>query len=166
MGPIAAVMMAGSALQAVGAIGQANAAKAAHGYNASLREQDAMVALNQASVDAWRVAQQGRQAEGSLLAGIGASGGTPEDSMDVIRMSAANAKLDEETVLYRGRLKATGYYNDAALERQAGVVAQNQGYLNAASSILTGTGEAAGVYAAGTRGTRLTRTAGATIGEY
>ena len=166
MGAIAAVMMAGSSLQAVGAIGQANAAKAAHYYNAEMRERDAGVALQQASVDAWRVRQQGRFAQGDLLAGIGASGGSTDESMDVLRMSAANAKLDEETVLYKGRLKATGYYADAGLERQAGIVAERQGYLNAASSFLTGAGQAGAVYTAGSRGTRLTRTAGASIGEY
>jgi len=141
--------MAGSTIQAVGAIAQGNAAKAAHLYNASLREQEAQVALQQASVDAWRVGQQGRLAQGELVAGMGASGGSVEDSMDVLRMSVANATLDKETVLYKGRLKATGYYNDAALERQAGEVAQQQGWFSAASSLLTGAGRAAATYAGG-----------------
>lgn len=163
---IMGIMMLGTAVQAVGAIGQANAAKGAHKYNAELREQDAQVALEQAAVDAFRVGQQGRQAQGELAAGIGASGGSAEDSMDVIRMSAANAKLDQETVMYKGRLKATGYYNDARLERQAGVVAERQGYLNAASSILTGAGQAGATYVAGQRNVRLTRTASAGAGDY
>lgn len=163
---IAGIMMLGSSLQAVGAIGQANAAKAAHSYNANLREQDATVALQQASVDAWRVRQQGQFAQGDLVAGIGASGGSVEDSMDVLRMSVANAKLDEATVLYKGRLKATGYYNDAALERQSGIVAQRQGYMNAASSILTGAGQAGATYAAGNARTTLSRTAGVDRSRY
>lgn len=158
---ILGVMMLGSSIQALGQIGQANAAKAGHRYNAELSERNAEVALQQANVDAWRVRQQGQFAQGDLLAGIGASGGTAEDSMDVLRMSAANAKLDEETVLYKGRLKATGYSGDAALERQAGMVAEKQGYLNAASSILTGAGQAGATYVSSTRGIRLSRTAGA-----
>lgn len=157
-GPIGAVMLAGSSLQALGAVSQANAAKSAHYYNAELRERDAEVALQQASVDAWRVRQQDQFAQGDLLAGIGASGGSSEDSMDVLRMSAANAKLDEETVLYKGRLKATGYHGDAALERQAGIVAERQGYLNSASSILTGVGQAGWASVRSSEGMRLTRT--------
>lgn len=153
--------MAGSSLQAMGAIAQGNASKAAHYYNATLREQDARVALEQSSVDAWRVGQQGRFAQGEMVAGVGASGGSVEDSMDVLRMSVANATLDTETVLYKGRLKATGYYNDAALERQSGVVAQRQGYLNAASSFLTGAGQAGATQVASQKYGRLSRTAGA-----
>jgi hypothetical protein len=159
MGAMAAIMMAGSSLQALGAVSQGNAAKAAHYYNASLREQDARVALEQASVDAWRVGQQGRFAQGELVAGLGAAGGSVEESMDVLRMSAANAKLDQETVLYRGRLKATGHYNDAALERQGGVVAERQGYLNAASALLTGAGQAGATHIASTKYGQLRRTA-------
>lgn len=160
-GPIAAVQMAGSSIQALGAISQANAAKSAHYYNAQILERDAEVALQQASVDAWRTRQQGQFAQGDLIAGVGASGGSTDETMDVFRMSIANAKLDEETVLYKGKLKAVGYYNDAALERQSGIVAQRQGYMNAASSLLTGAGQAGATYVAGSRGGRLSRTAGA-----
>jgi hypothetical protein len=58
-------------------------------------------------------------------------------------MSASEAKLDEETVLYNGRLKAMGYQSDAVLERQAGKVAKQQGYINAASYLVGGAGQAA-----------------------
>jgi len=142
-------MMAGSTIQAVGAIAQGNAAKAAHLYNASLREQEAQVALQQASVDAWRVGQKGKQAHGSYIANTGASGGSVEDAMDALRMGISNAKLDEETVKYHGQLAATGLRNSAALERQAGEVALQQGWFSAASSLLTGAGRAAATYAGG-----------------
>jgi len=139
------LMLAGSAISAIGAVSQANAAKAAHTYNADLRERDAIVALNQSSVEAARVRRAGAQAQGSILASFGASGvATDEGSpLDVLAYSAANAKLDEETVLYNGRLAAMGYRSEAALERQAGTVAQQQGYLNAASYLVSGAGQAA-----------------------
>lgn len=158
MAPLAAVMIAGAAVSAMGAIAQGNAAKSAHQYNAKLREQDAQVALAQSSVDAWRVSQKGAQAHGSFIANIGASGGSVEDAMDALRMSISNAKLDEETVKYHGQLAATGLRNNAALERQSGEVAQQQGYLNAASSFLTGAGQAGATQAASNRGVPLYRT--------
>jgi hypothetical protein len=139
-----AIMLMGSAISAMGAIGQANAQQAAHEYNATLRERDAVVSTNQANVEAERVRRASLQAEGSLLAGAGASGVTLEGSpLDVLAMSASNAKLDEETVLYNGRLKAMGYTSDATLERQAGKVAKQQGYINAASYLVGGAGQAA-----------------------
>jgi len=139
------IMLAGSAISAIGAVSQANAAKAAHTYNADLRERDAIVALNQSSVEAARVRRAGAQAQGSILAGFGASGvATDEGSpLDVLAYSAANAKLDEETVLYNGRLKAMGYRETATLERYAGTVAEQQGAINAASYLTAGAGQAA-----------------------
>lgn len=155
---IAAVMLAGTALQATGAIAQGNAARGAHNYNAEANEQNARVAQEQAAIDAWRVSQRGRQSEGDLRAGIGASGGSIEESIDVLRMSIAHAKLDEETVRYQGLVQATGLRSNAALSRQAGAIAQRTGYLNAASSILTGAGQAGTTYLAGQNNVSLTRT--------
>lgn len=139
------IMASGAALSAVGAISQGQAAKAAHSYNAQLLERDATLALNQSGADAAMVARKAAQDQGSLVAGYGAAGvATDEGSpVDVLRMSVANAKLDEGTVLYKGRVKATGYYNSAALERTAGKTAQQQGALNAASYLLTGAGNTA-----------------------
>lgn len=146
------IMLAGAAISAMGAVSQANAAQAASGYNATLKAQHAKVALDQASVDAWRVQQQGQFAHGSLIAGLGASGGTSDDAIDLLRMSVSNAKLDEETVLYKGRLRATGYYNEAELDRLAGRTAEEQGYLQGASSLLTGIGQTGYTYASARRG--------------
>jgi hypothetical protein len=147
------VMLAGAAVSAIGAMSQANAAKAAHSYNATLRERDAIVATEQSGQDALRVQRHAAMEQGNILAGYGASGvATDEGSpLDVLRMSAANAKLDEGTVLYKGRLKATGYATDATLERRAGRTAEEQGYLNSASYALTGIGRAGATYEAGRR---------------
>ena len=149
--PISWMMLAGAAVAAVGAVSQANAQKAAHSYNAKLAERDAMVATEQAHSDSLLLARKASQDQGSLIAGYGASGvATDEGSpMDVLRMSVANAKLDEGTMLYKGRLKATGYYDSATLERMGGTVAQEQGYLNASSYLLSGVGRAGSTYAAG-----------------
>jgi hypothetical protein len=142
------IMLAGAAISAMCALKQAEATKAASSYNAQLRERDASVALDQAGRDAERVRLEGRRAEGSLLAGYGASGVTLEGSpLDVLAMSASQAKLDEETVLYKGRLKASGYSSAAELERFGGTTAEQQGTLNAASYLIGGAGKAGATYA-------------------
>lgn len=142
--PISWVMIAGAAISAAGAYSQGQAGKSAADYNTRLRERDATVALNQSSQDAIQFQARAAQAHGTLLAGYGGSGVASDEGspMDALRMSVANAKLDEGTILYKGRLKATGYYDDAALNRIAGETAEEQGYLNSASSLLTGVGRA------------------------
>ena len=140
---IPALMLSGAAISAVGAISQANAQKAASSYNATLRERDATIATNQAGQDAQQVRWAAQRAQGSLVAGTGASGITQEGSpLDVLAMSASQAKLDEETVLYKGKLKASGYMSDAALSRAQGKVAMQQGELGAASYLIGGAGQA------------------------
>lgn len=147
---IAGMMVAGSALSAVGAVSQANAAKAAASYNADIKLRDAAIAMNQAGADVDRVRREGERAKGSLIAGYGASGVTSDDGspLDVLRMSAHENALDQNTVLYRGRLKAMGYQADAELSRSAGRAAQQQGYLNSASALLTGVSRAGASYIA------------------
>lgn len=147
------IMLAGAAVSAMGAVSQANAAKAAAGYTAQLRERDATVALDQSQQDAARVQRQGAQAQGSLLAGYGASGvATDQGSpMDVLQMSASQAKLDEETIRYKGRLRATGYGDEATLSRTSGETAQRQGTLNATSYLVGGAGRAGATYVSGQR---------------
>lgn len=151
--PISWVMIGGAAISAVGAVSQANASKAAASYNTALRERDATVALNQSSQDAIQFQARAAREHGTLLAGFGASGvATDEGSpMDALRMSVQNAKFDEGAILYKGRLRASGYADDEELSRRAGRTAEEQGYFSAASSLLVGTGRAAATYQAGRR---------------
>src|ERR1043165_2962783 len=138
------MMMAGAALSAAGAIQQANAAKSAAFYNATLKERDAAIATSQSQQEAQQVRWASRRAQGSLLADYGASGVTTDTGspLDVLANSASQAKLDEETVLYKGKLAATGYMSDAALFRNQGTVAEQQGQLQAASYLIGGAGQA------------------------
>jgi hypothetical protein len=142
------MMIAGAAIQAYGAIQQGKQAKAAANYNAQLRTRDSQVALDQANQEAQQVRWAGQRAQGSLLADYGASGVTSEGSpMDVLAASASQAKLDEETVLYKGRMKSTGFLSDAALNRVQGKNAVQQSQLNAASYLIGGAGQAGFAYA-------------------
>jgi hypothetical protein len=64
-------------------------------------------------------------------------------------------KLDEETLLYRGRLKAMGHQSDVALNRLSAETAGEQGGLNAASYLLTGVGRGTLAYQNATQPLRL-----------
>jgi len=144
-----AIMMAGAAISAAGAIQQGNAAKAASVYNATLKERDAANATTQADQEAQQVRWAATRAQGSLLAGYGASGVSTDTGspLDVLANSASQAKLDEQTVLYRGKMKSTGFLSDAALSRYQGTVAQQDSQLKAASYLIGGAGQASYAYA-------------------
>lgn len=140
------LMVAGAAISAMGAIAQADAAKKSASYNAQMRTNEAKSALDQATQDANQSRIRSQHAMGSISAGYGAAGvATDEGSpLDVLAMSASNAKYDEQTIKYRANVRATGYYNEATLSRYGAKVAEGQGYMNAASSLLTGAGRAYG----------------------
>jgi hypothetical protein len=150
---IPALMISGALISAVGAMSAAKAQSQAASYNASISEQNATVAMDQAAANVAIQQKQAKQAEGSLIAQTGASGVTMEGSpTDVLAMSVTNAALDEETIKYSGRLKALGFENQAVLDRVAAKTATQQGYLTAASSLLTGAGNAGHSYVLATRG--------------
>lgn len=145
-------MLAGAAVSAYGAVQQANAQKTAAQFNASLNERNAVVATQQADAEAARIQRESGRVQGRMAAGFGASGLTLEGSaLDALGDSAAMAQLDIETVKYRGRLQAMGYHDSATLDRISGKTAEEQGYLRAASEVLTGVGRAGATYAAGAR---------------
>jgi|GEM_PF-1916027 len=138
------LMAGGAVISAAGAMSAAKAQAQAAEYNAQQSTTNATMALDQARANVASHQRQTAQVQGSLVAGVGASGVTMEGSpSDVLQMSVANASLDEQNITYAGRVKATGYYNDAALSRFSGKTAIQQGYYNAASSLLTGAGRAA-----------------------
>ena len=146
------VMIAGAALSAYGAIQQANAQKHAAQFNAKLNERNATIAVNQASADAVRVRRNAAQIQGSAVAGYGASGvGLEGSPLDVLGASAEQASLDESTVRYKGTLKAMGYHSNAELDQFAGKTAEQQGYLNSASALMTGASRAGSSYATSNR---------------
>lgn len=149
---IPAVMMVGSAIQAYGAIANSHAAYTAAQMNAGLRERDALVALDQSYADADRLRRRSEQVKGEMQAKYGAAGVTSAGSpFDVLADSAAVARLDAETLKYRGHLRALGYRDEAGMYRSEAENALRQGNLQAASALLTGTGRAGATYVSGLR---------------
>lgn len=128
-----------AAFTAVSAIQQGQAAKRAGDFNAAVAEQNAGVARNQAAADAEAQQRHARQVIGAQRAAYGASGITLVGSpIDVLSESASNAELDKLNILHRGEIAAVGYGNTATLERMKGAAGERQGYIGAASGILTG----------------------------
>lgn len=149
---IPVLMVAGVMISAVGAMAQSKAVSTAANYNAEVASENAKNSVDQAAAQVSIQQKQARAAEGSLIASIGASGVTMEGSpTDVLQMSVTNAALDAETIKYEGRLKATGYANQATLDRIAARTAPQQGVLTGASSLLTGAGAAGHSYVMATR---------------
>jgi len=151
---VAGASMTGAAMSAVGAVSQANAQSAASQYNAALNERNATVATQQAEAEATRIRRESNRVQGAMAAIYGASGMTVEGSaLDALASSAAQAQLDIETVKYKGKLQAMGYHDSATLDRMAGDTAEKQGYLKAASEVLTGVGQAGASYSSLSRRT-------------
>ena len=151
------MMVAGAAISAYGAMQQGKAQAEAATYNARISDQQAQMSLDQAGVEAATQRRRAEQQQGSLIAAYGAANVTMEGSpTDVLRMSQENASLDEQNILYRGRVKATGYGNEAILNRRGANMATEAGYFGAASSLLTGFGRAGSSYVSASRGTPIT----------
>lgn len=136
-----ALLIAGTAINALGAIQQGNSARRAADYNAAMAEQNAAVELQQAGQREEAKRREARMILGSQRAAFAQSGGGMGGSAaDVMQQSAINAELDALTLRYEGVLRARGLQAEAASERFAGKQAQRQGYMQAAGSILSGAG--------------------------
>lgn len=134
-----ALLIASTAVQAIGAVSKGNAAKAAAGYNAALMDQEAAAERQQASAREEQGRRQAAQVLGAQRAAFAQSGGGMGGSAaDVMRQSSINAELDALTMRYEGELRARGLESQAAAERFAGKQAQRAGYFEAAGTILGG----------------------------
>lgn len=137
-----ALIIAGTAARAIGAIQQGSAARAAGDYNATMLEQSAAVERQQTAAREDAKRREARMVMGSQRAAFAQSGGGMGGSAaDVMQQSAINAELDALTLRYEGDLRARGMQTEAASERFAGRQAQRQGYFGAAGSILSGAGQ-------------------------
>lgn len=130
----------GTGMQYAGAIQQGRAAQTAATYNATVDQQNAQIATQ----DAWLQAQQqdriNRQNIGAIQAANGASGLTPASSVfDVLGDAAAQGELQKQDIIYQGQLQARGYNNTAQLDLLQGRNAQTRSQMQAGTDLLSGT---------------------------
>jgi len=150
-------VIAAAGLSAIGQIQAGAAQSRAAKYNSALDEQNAAVSRSQAAADADIQKRESYRRMGAIRAAYGAAGITTEGSpLDVLTNSAEMAELDRQNIIYKGEVRATGYENDAALERARGKAAMTAGYFGAASSLLKGGAGAAGMMGGGAAGGGMT----------
>jgi hypothetical protein len=142
----------GTAMSAISAINQGQAASDAANYNAQLAQRNAQIATDQAGMDAEMQQRDARRRIDAAAAGFGASGlVTSEGSaLDVLASSARDAELDRQTILYRGKLRALGYSDQSTLDQTQADNASAAGFGKAGAALLTGAGLAYRMFPTGT----------------
>lgn len=151
-----ALMTAATLLTGASAISTGNAARKQGEYNAAIATRNAGAARDQANADASAQQRMAYQKMGAARAGYAASGITSEGSpLDVLSVSAANAELDKQNILYKGELRAMGYDDTGALDMSRGNAAQKSGYVKGASSFLIAGGDYMASKPAATTGNKI-----------
>ncbi|MEH6358830.1 MAG: hypothetical protein V7745_07560 [Pseudomonadales bacterium] len=141
-----ALLVVGTAVSAVGAISQGQAAKSAAKFNADVAKVNATQSRLQAGAAAESQDRQRRLRAGANRAALGGSGVTAEGSpLDVFADNARQEKLDELRILHAGEVSATGFEADAAIEKIRGKSAQRSGLFGAAGTLLGGGAKIAGL---------------------
>jgi hypothetical protein len=140
MAPVAAIFQAaGSALQALGSIRGANAARKTSEFNArNLEAQAGTVSrLNVDREEAQR-ANTRQQLGMQLAAGAEAGGGLGGSDLDLLRASMFNSEMDALNIRYQGQLEAKGLTDEARMVRAQGKEARTRGYMSAAAQLMQG----------------------------
>lgn len=147
-----ALAVAATAMTAIGQVRQGQAAKAAADYNAQVANNNAAVAEQQAQSQAMVQGRRASMQNGALLANMAANGvdATEGSPLDILSQSAANAEMDRQNIVYNGRVKAQSLRNQAQLDTFQGETAQTNGWMSAASTVLSGGSKAYGMSQGGT----------------
>ena len=144
------LLIASTAMSAVGAISQGQQSKRAAQAQAQASEYNAAMSRAQAEhVNAQtgvREDEQRRQARAAIGMQVASSAGAGAGlNSDLLRESIFNMDTDTGVIRYEGRLKAAGLNDQAALDtasasnsRAQGKAAATAGYFNAAGSLLNG----------------------------
>lgn len=115
---LAVVGVIGAVAQGVGAMVQANAQAEAANYNAQVQQRNAQAALSQGAAQAEEQQRQGEDALGRIRAAYGAAGiEMSGDALGVYQDSATQANYDIAKVHYNSQVRATGYEDQAALDK-------------------------------------------------
>jgi hypothetical protein len=151
----------GSAISAIGAINQGDAANQAAKYNANVMEQEARRTNEEAAIRAGEVARRTRQTLAASRAGATTNGFEIEGSIDdLLGQVERQGNLDALTAIYEGSGRAQGLRNKATLTRFEGRQAQRAGYTQALGSIFSGAGRTAQIGYQSYGGSQAPRSAG------
>jgi len=151
-----------TAMSAVGAIQQGNAAKAAAGYNAQVAAQNAQiqkqnaefagaqgeqnVAAAQAETRAKLAAIEANQGASGVRLDSGSFSDVRQSEAKLGMLNALNIRSDAARRAYGFQGDAMNYTAQAGLEKAKGKTAKTAGYLNAATTVLGGAADSFGAY--------------------
>lgn len=140
-----AMKVAGGLQTAYGQEEVGAAAATTDNTNAAIATANSQAAIEQAQQDATVQERQNILALGQIKSGYGAGGVTGDSgsAMDVLASSAATAELTKQTIAYKGRMKALGYADQAALDTRAAQTAMQQGEERASAALMQLGGDAA-----------------------
>lgn len=139
------MMLLGGVQQASAQKQQAEASAQASIYNAQVAERNAAIVRQQAGADAKLQERDARRRIDGATAQFAGSGFDLSGSaLDVLADSATQAELDNQTIKYRGELRAMGYESDAALDRFAADNARRRGQSAFTSTLFSSFGQAVG----------------------
>lgn len=146
-----AMMVAGTAISAIGALNAGNADAAAAERNAQMNARAAGISLQQGEAAAVQQGQINYRRLSGIKAAVGASGLTMDGSpLDILESSAAQAELDTQNIRYNARLKSLGFGENADMDRDRAQSARKGGIFQAAATSLVGGARAYGMRGTGT----------------
>ncbi len=135
----AVLMLAGSAIQALGAIRQGNQAKAAADFEAAQLRQQAQRDREITELNVTQFADEESRRRASLRARVGGSGVTLEGTpLAVLGDLAAEDAFQQAIIRAGGETQATRAESKANLRASEGRAARTGGFVRAGASLLSG----------------------------
>lgn len=137
--PLTAAAVASTALSVAGSISAGNAANEAGKANARNLRMQGKQAMDAANMEAGDVRAAARKSAGAIAAqqaanGVALDGGS---AMDVAAADAQAFEEDALRALYGGQIRRWNARAEADIKRYEGKVAQRQGYIKAAGTLLS-----------------------------
>jgi len=123
-------LIAGSAISAMGAIQQGQAASDAANFNAAIANNNAIASRQAAAEQVRREKRLGQKRMGALRA-------QDPDKLDLLEDSAMEEELALLSITHAGELEARGFSGAASLARARGSAARSASFISASSQLLT-----------------------------
>jgi hypothetical protein len=136
--------IAGAGISAIGALSNSRANADAATYNSEIAARNSASVMEQAQQEAILQSRDAQRQIGAEQAAFGAGGAVSNDgsALSVLANSASNAEYSRQQILYRARIQAAGYADEAALDTARAGAAASQGPISAASTLIGGVARA------------------------
>jgi hypothetical protein len=140
---LAAIGLVGTAISAAGSIAQGRQAEVMANYQAKAYGQQARADAVSSAYEASQERRQQALLEANARAQAGASGVALQGSpTDVLAANARAGELDIQAIRYGSQLRQNSLRTQASISQYQGQQAKQAGYINAASTAVSGLGSA------------------------